>query len=59
MTNQDLKEFKAAVKRLREEHPLTPELARETLIRQGVIDEDGNLTGPYARTGKEAQREDS
>lgn len=47
MSDQDLKEFLATVKRLREEHSADPGKARAFLIEAGILDEKGELTQPY------------
>ncbi|MFG1427552.1 hypothetical protein [Roseixanthobacter glucoisosaccharinicivorans] len=52
MTEQDLEDFLAAVARVRAEHAATPEKARAFLMKEGVVDKDGELTGHYARKNR-------
>jgi hypothetical protein len=47
MTEQELKEFLAAMARVRAVHLATPEKARQFLMEEGVINENGELTEPY------------
>jgi len=47
MSDQDLAEFIAATKRLREECASTPEGALAVLIEEGILDENGEFTEPY------------
>jgi len=47
VTEQELKEFLAAMARVRAVHLATPEKARQFLMEEGVIDENGELTEPY------------
>lgn len=48
MTQQDLKEFIEDMARLRRENTATPEKARQSLIREGYLTEDGEVAYPYA-----------
>lgn len=52
MTEHDLKEFLDAMKRVRAEHAATPKKARKFLMKEGVVDKDGELTGHYARKNR-------
>jgi len=47
VTQEELKEFLAAMARVRAVHMATPEKARQFLIDSGVIDENGKLTEHY------------
>ena len=47
MSDQDLKNFLATIKRLREEHDADPSKARTFLVEAGILDEKGELTEPY------------
>lgn len=47
MSDQDLAEFIATMKRLREERASTPEGALAVLIEEGFLDENGELAEPY------------
>jgi len=47
MTDKDLKETLAAMKKLRDEVGDSPEKARALLVRFGFIYPDGKLTEPY------------
>ena len=47
MSEQELKEMLAAMERVRAVHMSTPEKARQLLMEEGVIDENGELTEPY------------
>ena len=47
MTQEELKEFLAAMARVRAVHMATPEKARKFLMEEGVIDENGKLTEHY------------
>jgi hypothetical protein len=47
VTEQELKEFLAAMARVRAVHMATPEKARQFLMEEGVIDENGKLTEHY------------
>ncbi|HWV42715.1 hypothetical protein [Pseudorhodoplanes sp.] len=49
MSEQELQDILATIARVREANTVTPEMAREFLQKEGVIDAQGNLTGPYAR----------
>ena len=58
ITNEDVKEFR---RRLEEEaKTLTPEAARASLIKSGVLDKDGKPTWPISqpkkRTRAQAQK---
>ena len=47
MTEQELKELLAAMERVRAEHASTPEKARQFLIEEGFLTENGELAEPY------------
>jgi uncharacterized protein (UPF0335 family) len=47
MSDQDLKEFIAAIERLRKERASTPEGARAVLVEEGILDKNGELAEPY------------
>jgi hypothetical protein len=47
MSNQDLAEFIANIKRLRKERASTPEQALAVLVEEGIFDENGELAEPY------------
>ena len=50
MSDQELREFLAAMERVRVEHAATPEKAREFLKREGLLTETGELAEPYKTT---------
>jgi hypothetical protein len=47
MTEQELREYLEAMKRVRAEHAATPEKARQFLQREGYLTETGELAEPY------------
>jgi hypothetical protein len=47
MTKQELAELLEAARRVREKYASTPEKARQFLIDEGVLTEDGELTKHY------------
>lgn len=48
MSDAEYEALVAALKRLRAEQAGTPEKARRLLREEGIIDEHGELTAPYA-----------
>lgn len=46
MSDQELKEFIEALRRVDEDHD-TPERARQLLVEEGVLTQDGQLAEPY------------
>lgn len=48
VSEKELREFIAAMQRLRAENTATPEKARKVLKEEGFLDEDGELAKPYA-----------
>jgi hypothetical protein len=50
ITNRDVEEFAAALKE--KNRNLTPEKARESLIRSGVLDSEGKPVWPIAKRTK-------
>ena len=47
MTDKDLQETLAAMKKLREEIGGSPQKARDFLVRAGFVTPEGKLTEPY------------
>ena len=48
MSEQELRDFIDAMKRLREANTASPEIARAFLKEEGFLDEDGEVAEPYA-----------
>jgi hypothetical protein len=53
MSEHDLQEFLAAMKRLRAEHTATPEQARQFLKEEGFLTETGEVAEPYTASNPE------
>jgi hypothetical protein len=48
MSDQELREFQAAMERLRRENTSSPEKARRFLYEEGFLDANGEVAPPYA-----------